>query len=344
MGTASDGWPTKDPDNAAMDATRLADASDAVASGASGAITSLLVARNGHLVHERYFDEHGAAHLRNTRSATKTITGMLVGIALDLGFLDSVEARVLSFFEGPFANPDQRKEAMTVEDLLTMSSILECDDWNSFSRGNEERMYLIEDWIGFALDLPPRGFPSWTTKPVDSAHGRSFSYCTAGVVVLGAILERATKTPLPQFAEEHLFSPIGIGETGWQFTPTGSAMTGGGLGLRSRDLLRLGQLTLQRGWWDGRQVLSESWVDESTSPQVSIDEHTSFGYLWWLGEFEAEGRRWDARYMAGAGGNKVVVFPGADIVIVVTSENFGVADAHQKTDRLIGEVLAAVTD
>jgi CubicO group peptidase (beta-lactamase class C family) len=268
---------------------------------------------------------------------------MLVGIAIDLGFLPSVEAPVLPYFAdmGPFDHPDPRKEQITVEDVVTMSSLLECDDWNGFSRGNEERMYLVEDWVRFFFDLPIKGFASWQQPPIDSPYGRSFSYCTAGVVALGALLERATGQPLPEFADQHLFQPLGITETGWQWTPTRTAMTGGGLGLRSRDLLKLGRLYLDGGVWAENQVVSEAWIHASTTPKVQINETTEFGYLWWLGSFGADDRRTGAWYMAGAGGSKVVVVPERDLVVVVTSENFGVKGAHDLTDRLITEHVLA---
>ncbi len=343
----SEEFATTEPGAAGISAETLARMEASIRAGDFKQITSVLLARHGRLAYERYFDADGVEGLRNTRSATKTVTGMLIGIAVDRHLLPGVDARVLDYFpdKQPLLNPDPRKARITVEDFLTMSSLLECDDENQFSRGNEERMYLVEDWVRFTLDLPIRGFPDWVPKPAASPYGRSWSYCTAGPTTLGPLLERATKQSVPEFARDNLFAPLGIARVKWQFQPSGTAMTGGGLNLRSRDLLKLAQLYLNGGTWDGRRVVSADWVANSVAPHANAREDTDYGYLWWLPTFQADGHALKCFAMFGTGGNKVYAFAAQQLVVVVTTTNFRVQGAGALTDKLLTQyVLPSLSD
>jgi CubicO group peptidase (beta-lactamase class C family) len=314
----------------------------AIRAGTFSQITSVIVARRGHIIHEQYFDTGGSDALRNTRSVTKTVTAMLVGAAISRGRLPGVKEPVMHWFKemAPVANPDPRKEAITIEDFLTMSSLLECDDQNQFSRGNEERMYLIEDWVRFTLDLPIKGFPAWTAKPADSPYGRAFSYCTAGVATVGALLERATGQSLDTFAHETLLGPLGIKGERWQHAPTGFAQGGGGLELRSRDLLALGELMRNQGRRDGKQVLPAEWVAAMMTPHARVDDSRGdYGYLTWLPTLKAAGKTFAAAGMYGNGGNKVLIIPTLEMTIVVTATNYGVRNASGLSERLVTEYI-----
>ncbi|HYL85388.1 MAG TPA: serine hydrolase [Candidatus Angelobacter sp.] len=343
-----DGWPTATAASAGLSATRLQAMEAAIRGGEFKKIGSILIARHGKLVYESFFDGSDASALRDTRSATKSVTDILVGIAIDKRLLSGVDASILSFFpdKQPVQNLDPRKAKITVEDFLTMSSLLECDDDNNFSRGNEERMYVMEDWIQFTLDLPIKGFAPWVKKPKDSAYGRSFSYCTAGVSTLSGVLERATKMPVPEFAMKNLFAPLGIQKVDWKFSSLGLAQTGGGLGFQSRDLVKFGQLYLNGGVWNGSRIVPESWVKISTQPHARVEdqEQTEYGYLWWLKKFKSGEKSYSAYCMLGNGGNKVAVFPELDMVAVLTSTNYNTRGMHEQTERLLTEyILASLT-
>jgi CubicO group peptidase (beta-lactamase class C family) len=303
-------------------------------------ITSVVVAHKGKIVFENYYNDSNADTKHNTRSASKTITGTLIGTLLQEGKLKSINENASQFSKVKnIQNPDKRKDKITIEDLLTMSSLLECDDWDQNSRGNEERMYIVEDWVKFYWDLPIKGFPEWKAKPQDSKYGRSFSYCTAGVVVLGDVINNITGS-LDKYSKNALFSKLGITDYHWQLTPMGVPMTGGGLGLKSRDLLKFGQLYLNNGKWENQQIISKEFVEKSTQANAEVGMFDyEYGYLWWMSQF-GEDNKQKAYFMTGTGGNKVAVFPELELVVVLTSTYFkGGMESHNQTAKLLDEYI-----
>lgn len=317
----------------------------AVRAGEFKKIGSVLIARHGKLVYERYFDGD-ATTLRDTRSATKSITDMLVGVAIAEHKLSGVDAKVLALLPErarKMQNPDPRKQNITVEDFLTMSSPLECDDWNDASRGNEERMYLVEDWAQFILDLPIRGRMRIGEQQEAPPYGRNFSYCTGGVFTLSEVLTRATGVRTDRYAQAKLFGPLGIQNVQWVYSPLDIPQTGGGLRLASRDLMKLAQLYVDGGRWQGTRVIDADWVHRSTQAHAKIDDTTEYGYLWWLKSFKSGDKSYPAFFMSGNGGNKVLGFPGLDMAVVITSTNYNTRGMHEQTEKMLTDyILAAV--
>ena len=333
------------PASVGLSADPLAAMEKAIRAGEFKKIGSVLITRHGKLAYEVYFDGE-VSTLRDTRSATKSITDILIGIAIGERKLSGVDARVLSYLPErakKMQNPDPRKDKITLEDFLTMSSPLECDDWNDASRGNEERMYVVEDWTQFILDLPVRGRMHVGESIEPPPYGRDFSYCTGGVFTLSEVLAKATGTRTDRYAQEKLFGPLGIADSIWVYSPLNVPQTGGGLRLTSRDLLKIAELYRTGGTWEGKHIVDEGWVKASTTPHARIDDDTEYGYLWWLKNFKSGEKSYAAFFMSGNGGNKVMVFPDLDMSVVLTSTNYNTKGMHQQTEQLLTDyILRAV--
>ena len=293
--------------------------------------TSVLVLQNDEIVYEGYFGFGDRNLLNDTRSATKSLTALAIGIAIGEGHL-SVDQKVFDLMTElvPFDHDSPLKRQITVEDLLTMSSALECNDNDGNSPGNESNMYPLQYWTRWAIDIPTREI----YERDDSGRG-AFAYCTAGSFLLGQVLERVTGETVDQFFKRSLFDPLQIKTWQWSQSPTGEYMTGGGLRLRSRDLAKIGQMLIQDGNWAGQQVVPAEWVEKATSPLVRANSEQEYGYQFWRRAWKTECGAMPASYMSGNGGNNVVLLPELNAVVVLTRQHYGQRGMHQQSNRLL---------
>jgi CubicO group peptidase (beta-lactamase class C family) len=327
-----DGWQTSTPTAEGLDPQTLTGVMDAIRSGVYPGVDSMIVVRNQRLVAEGYFNGFGRESLHDLRSTGKSFTAALTGIAVDQGLvsIDDPIAQHIPGFES-HANMDERKRAITLRHLLHMSSGLDCNDWNSASPGNEERMYNTRDWIGFVLDL------RMLTAP-----GMSSSYCTGGVVVLGHIVSLRSGMALDAYAQAWLFDPLGIEQSTWRRSPDGRATGGGGLRLRPRDAAKLGALFANEGVWNGTRVVPENWV-MATRARVTGLGPDGYGYLWWKRSFAHRGALLDSSFTSGNGGNFIFTFPQVELVVAFTGSNYN-SPGTELPFQIVPRVLSAIAD
>lgn len=285
-------------------------------------IHSLLIARHGRLVLDEYFYGFKRDEPHTMRSASKTFAPMLVGIAQDRGAKIDIETPAYAQFPEykEFSSPDSRKAKITVRDLMTMTSGLTCDDNDENSPGNEDVMQqqtAQPDWYKYTLDLPLVREPG----------GDQAVYCSAGINLLGGIVRNVTHTWLPEFFYENVAKPLQIKTYHWNLMPNGDGYAGGGLYLRPRDQLKLGQLYLNGGVWNGTRVISKEWVTRSTSRQSTFGQTLGtdhdYGYGWHLLHFEVGNVSYRAFAAGGNGGQIVMVIPDLDLVVGFTGGAYG---------------------
>lgn len=302
-------------------------------------VKSILIAKDGKLLFEKYYGDYNQDSKHNPRSATKTMATLLTGIAIDKGFINSEKDNIFRYLKHkkPVQNPDPRKDKIILEDLLTMSCILETDDNNFFSRGHEERMYFIEDWTQFLIDLPIRSYP-FGPKPEEQPYGRNFSYSSAQAAAVAEILQSAIGDNLDEFAKKHLLEPLGIIDYKMDYTPLGILNTAGGSAYKSRDFLKLIQLCLNKGKWNGKQIISPEWIQKASTPKANARENVDYGYFLWIESF-GKSKKYNSFYMSGNGGNRMHAFPELNLSVVITTTNYNNRNAHGYINEILNEYI-----
>lgn len=303
-----DGWRTNDLKSQRVDTTRIYQLFSQLQNG-ENQVHSVLLVKNNQIVIEEYLNDHSADKQHDLRSATKSIISLLLGVAIDQGFVDSIDDPMSKYLKThvPTKDVDKRKDKITIRHLLTMSTGLDCNDWDIKSAGQEDKVYKKKDWIQYTLDLPIVHEP-----------GTVSNYCSMGVVLVAEIISQASGMSIDKFAGEYLFEPLGISNVSWGHTSNKDVIPSAKrLYMTSRDMAKIGQLVLNGGKWNEKQVVSERWMEESTTPKTKI-AGVDYGYLWWNIPFQAKEKVIVSKMATGNGGQYAMVFPELAMVAVFT--------------------------
>ncbi len=301
-------WETSTPEEQGMDSAALA---KLVAFGKTRGFDSLLLVRHGRIVLDAYYAPYSAELPHPVFSVTKTVVASLIGVALKDRLLDGLDHPVLDFFRGrPIESFDDRKRAITVQNLLDMTSGLEWEE--GFEGGRQQSltdMVQSFDWNKFVLD-----------RPMSHAPGDVFYYNSGNPHLLSAIITKLTGKNAEDYAKAHLFEPLGIEVPSWRRDPEGISVGGFGLYLFPRDMAKIGYLYLHHGEWQGKQLLPDGWAESiahaTLSMNASVDPNLRYKNSFWvLPEKHV--------YMAvGYHCQVIMIIPDRDLVAVITARNF----------------------
>lgn len=320
----------------AFDKNRIRQLKGNIDAGIFKKISSIIVIKKGKILIEEYFNGETRATLHDPRSVGKSFASTITGMAIHDQYLRSEDQKLGEFYDlTNYKNYAVAKENTSIKDLLTMSSVFDGNDEDGSSPGNEENMYPTDDWVKFTLDLPIKK---------DTPH-KDWHYFTAGVILLGDILNETVAGGLEKYADKKLFKPLGISNYKWGYTPQKVPNTAGGIQMNALDFAKYGQLYKNKGVWNGKQVLPREWVSKTFTKHKQIGgRHNEFyGYLFWNKSFMSNNTAYEAFYCAGNGGNYIIIFKDQPLVVVITATAYGQSYAHSQVIKMISEyILPAV--
>jgi len=356
----NDGFDVGSLDEVNIDSVLIEKAVNEINRGKYKEVHSMLIFKDNKLVFEEYFmghkyqwdapDHHGElvnwdkSMLHEIMSDTKSITSTCIGIAIDKGFIESVNQSIFDYLpEHQNLNSDG-KDKITIEHLLTMTSGLEWDEWGAPLSSPDNDIVGIwfsdKDPITYVLE-----------RPLVDEPGTSFTYSGGNMIVLGEIIKYATKMNIDEFSGKYLFGPLDIDSFDWwNRFENGVFETGGGLKMTPRDMAKIGVTFLNEGVWNGKQIISEQWVEKSEiafSGNKGIDvpgtdkRNVGYSYSWWTKTFSNSGKRIQMFYAGGWGGQNIFVFPELNTVVVTTG---GTYTSSTRTIRLLEKCIIPAFD
>ena len=319
-----------------LDSMQLNKVNEQIRAGDFGQVDAVLVSVRDKLLFEQYFHKYHSSKLHTLQSATKSVNALLVGILLDQGYLPSVEEPITRFFPHTYFT-DSLKTRIRVKDLLTMSSGIDWQEEGVVDRKTNDQLAMNDskDYIGYFLSQPMKEPP-----------GSRFYYNSGCSIALGGIVQRVSGQTVEAFANQYLFRPLSITHYKWQSTKKGQYHTGGGLFLSARDLLKIGQMVLNGGVWQGKRIVSQQWIDESVQAHFATNRANGwgtrfeYGYQWWRlthqGKIEVIAAR-------GWGDQRLFIIPQLEAVIVIYGSNF-FNTPTLSIDHLLEQLLEAFAE
>jgi CubicO group peptidase (beta-lactamase class C family) len=332
-----DGWAIGSPERQGLDPVRLCAMGKGLMDGKLANVDSIVVVRHGVLVYERYFvypnQQFFDATIKHTgNSMIKSIVSLLLGIAIDRGMIKELDTLVFSFFPEYADLRSPEKDRITLRNLLTMSAGLEWHELDTpytEAANSATRIQYASDPHRYMLEQ------RMVARP-----GEIWNYNTGTSSLIGAILTRATGKPVEELARTLLFGPLGIDDVAWSARPRNGYGT---LRLRPRDWAKIGQLVLNRGVWDGKQIVPADWVAQSTTEQIKARGRFTYGYQWWLGR-SLDGDRviaWTAAL--GFNSQKTIIIPALDMVVVFNASRESINMVAPEIELLDQYILPAST-
>jgi CubicO group peptidase (beta-lactamase class C family) len=295
-------------------------------------LKSIVIVQDGRLVSEHYFNGDSVETLHDIRSATKSITSLAMGLAIEKHLVQNVDDSITTYLPGL---PQDGKEKIKIKDLLNMRSGLDADDTDPSTPGDEDRLDDSSDWMKSAYAVP-----------VKRAPGETYLYCSLNAFLTGAIVENASHMKLDDFVKKNLFDPLGIHDYRWRHVPIDRITGQGNLAITARSAAAIGQLMLMDGVVDGRRILSHDWIERSMAAQVSIhdsDPYADFyGYMWYSKEELVGDRKISVHFASGNGGNKIYIVPSLRMVIAITSSAYNTKWGQRRSQDILLRILSSV--
>lgn len=319
---SEDGWRVSTLKKAKIDEKKVAEFIDKVVLKTADSIDDpyihgMLIARSGKLVLEEYFHGFHRNKAHDTRSASKSLASVLAGAVIQSGVPLTLDSPVFETIQGKTSSKkiasDPRYQKITLEHLLSMSSGLDCDDGNSASQGNEDTMQSQDnqpDWYRYTMDLKMVAEP-----------GEKAVYCSAGMNLVGAVLTAASGRSLEELFFDLIAKPLQIQHYYLNLAPTGHPYLGGGIYWQPRDFMKLGQLMLNGGTWNGKRVVSEAFAKKSVSTIYQM-RNKGYGYAWWTLNYPFKERQVKAFFAAGNGGQIVMGIPELELLVAFYAGNY----------------------